>query len=363
MEKRTVLYLIPHLQNQGPVVQLLNLVSHLDRNTYSPFIITLYNERHNSLITAFQELNIPVHCLDTKKWQVMTQRRKLEKKIIEIDPDIIHSNSALTDGLCASIDTDKPIILTLHNYMYEDIIVQYGIIVGNYICNREKKAILKADTVITCSNTLKHKYEESIPRGYIAITNGIDIEKWNSDPENSCVVRARFGIPEDAFVFISTGALIERKNPKLIIESFYAASIDNSYLLIVGDGSLAEECKHDSSGNVIFTGRVGNVKDYLYASDAFISASRSEGLPYAVLEAECTGIKLALSDIPQHREALGDNADMAFFFPVDDKDELVRAIELVAKQGKSRLHYRADDFSAASMSQKYQMVYERVGQR
>ena len=43
-----------------------------------------------------------------------------------------------------------------------------------------------------------------------------------------------------------------------------------------------------------------DVGAYYHASDVFLSASRTEGMPYAVLEAAYCGLPLALSDIPPH---------------------------------------------------------------
>lgn len=54
--------------------------------------------------------------------------------------------------------------------------------------------------------------------------------------------------------------------------------------------------------SVVFHGFVDNVVPWLQASDLFVSASASEGMPLAVLEALSCGLPALLSDIPPHRE-------------------------------------------------------------
>jgi glycosyltransferase involved in cell wall biosynthesis len=60
---------------------------------------------------------------------------------------------------------------------------------------------------------------------------------------------------------------------------------------------------------VEFTGEVDrqSVYERMLASDIFISASRVEGLPLAVMEAMACGLPVVLSDIPPHREIVGDD--------------------------------------------------------
>lgn len=353
-----ILFLIPHLKNVGPVAQLYSLIKNLDFDRFSLFILTVFPERENSMIEQFRELGVEVICGSLKKWQINSQKRLVSKTIKRIAPDLVHSCSTITDSLCSSLNLGRPLIITLHNNIYEDVVVQYGKVIGGYLCKQEKKAILKADCVIPCSNTLKKQYEKLIPRKYVAIPNGIETEKWVNDTGlDKNGLREKLGLPLDKYIIISTGALIERKNPLVLIDAFKKAEVKDSVLLILGDGVLMEQCKEAANDSVIFTGRVSNVKEYLYASDLLISASSAEGLPYAILEAECTGIPMILSDIPQHREALGDDSEKVSFFPVGNKDEIVERIKVEFERGKDRESYNTEMITAQIMADKYMKEY------
>ena len=67
MNKRIkLMYLIPHLQNQGPVAQLLSLIRNIDQNQFAPYVVTVFPERDNSLIEQFRSLCTEVICGNAK---------------------------------------------------------------------------------------------------------------------------------------------------------------------------------------------------------------------------------------------------------------------------------------------------------
>ncbi|UUN30827.1 glycosyltransferase family 4 protein [Streptomyces sp. FIT100] len=71
----------------------------------------------------------------------------------------------------------------------------------------------------------------------------------------------------------------------------------------------------------------------LMSSQAFVSASRFEGMPISILEAMAAGLPLVLSDIPSHHETAG---DAGLYFDPDKPQELASVLESLAKDAPQR---------------------------
>ncbi len=148
------------------------------------------------------------------------------------------------------------------------------------------------------------------------------------EPENISKTREKYGIPSNAKVLVTAGVLNRGKNIEPLMQCLPNIEAKNVYVLIVGDGStvadigykvslqeLAEKLAVDKK--VIFTGWLEKEelwKIYL-ASDLFVSASLSEGMPNAMLEAlgaglPCMGSNIAgIKDILQYQELMFDAQD------------------------------------------------------
>ena len=123
------------------------------------------------------------------------------------------------------------------------------------------------------------------------VSNAIDIHQALP---NRLEVRQRFKLASTTFVFGSIGSLILRKSNHHILQALGRFKRDKPHadwkMVIVGAGpelqallqlATTENIQH----HIVFTGFKNNALDYLTAFDAFILASRSEGLPRVVLEA------------------------------------------------------------------------------
>jgi glycosyltransferase involved in cell wall biosynthesis len=120
---------------------------------------------------------------------------------------------------------------------------------------------------------------------------------------------------------------------------------------------------------VRFTGVIPREEVYreLLEGDLFISGSRWEGLPIAVLEAMALSRPVLLSDIPSHREI----AELGGAVPVlpHDLDAWVRALGEIAAlppaaraaQGAANRRLVASALSLERMHQAYTELYQRLG--
>lgn len=135
------------------------------------------------------------------------------------------------------------------------------------------------------------------------IHNAIDGAAYAPDATMRITMRNQMGIDANAFVLGNIGRMVAQKNQKFLLEIFAAlhGMTENTKLIVMGEGELHPELmKHANDlgidKDVIFTGSVPNVPDYLQAIDVFVLPSLFEGLPLSLIEAQAAGIPSLASD-------------------------------------------------------------------
>ena len=126
-------------------------------------------------------------------------------------------------------------------------------------------------------------------------------------------------------------------------------------MIVIGDGSKLSACKElaRNASNILFTGRINNVVDYLLLSDFYISNSKSEGMSMAVCEGIACGLMPILSSIPSHHD-VGDDINALFFDDIATV-KIPNSIEI----NKEELHnYILKNFSCISMCNAYEKEYK-----
>jgi len=202
---------------------------------------------------------------------------------------------------------------------------------------------------------------------FTPIPNGLDLSKFNKTTnERRLELRNKMKLPAHKKIFISVGDIAEGKNPNLIFDAFKTDD-NNKLIIFLGSGPQLTQLRKlsQNSTNIKFMGKVNNVKDFLQASDYFISASLSEGMPNAVLEAMGTGLPVILSDIPSHREIYEKNHNCGRLFKNNNLESLKKTILNIALGDYSKMSdasYKIVEnyFSASRMSLGYKSFYESI---
>jgi glycosyltransferase involved in cell wall biosynthesis/capsular polysaccharide biosynthesis protein len=173
---------------------------------------------------------------------------------------------------------------------------------------------------------------------------------------------------------VSVGRLIRIKDPVTLVESFAAAAGDDDGLVMVGEGPLREDIDDLTAdlqlGNrVHLTGLVPRDEVYRLnrSSDVFVTTSRGEGLPVAMLEAMACGLPVVASDIPPHREIASRVTGLPLV-PVGDREGFARALRRMLAMSdaeRERVGARlrqcvAEQFSVTAMNHRYGQLYAGV---
>ena len=107
------------------------------------------------------------------------------------------------------------------------------------------------------------------------------------------------------------------------------------------------------------------MSEYLKACDAYVSTSKSEGLPNSVMEAMATGLPVVLSDIEQHKEFFEVDDRIGYLYRQGDSADLIEKLRLIrggkaAEAGRVAYEVVRENFNAEKMSLQYQEVYKEI---
>lgn len=164
------------------------------------------------------------------------------------------------------------------------------------------------------------------------IRGGIDIERfacypsplWQQDEFVLCMV-ARFCQEKDhETVLRAIARLYQCQGTKYRV--VFAGGGDSRLM----DEQRALAVRLGIIDRVCFLGPQIDIAHTLYSSSCLVASSRSEGLGLAVLEAMACALPVIASDIPTHREMLG-NGQYGQLFCIGDAQDLADKIKLLAE--------------------------------
>jgi glycosyltransferase involved in cell wall biosynthesis len=141
-----------------------------------------------------------------------------------------------------------------------------------------------------------------------------------------------FGLQPGRYA-VSVGRLVPEKRADLLIRAF--RRVEGEYrLAIVGDSSFSDDFSRHlrdlaaDDPRVVFTGfAYGATLAALYQhAGVFVQPSALEGLPLTLLEAVSYDCPVLVSDIPPHREVVGQGSSRHRAVPVDSLESLTAAL-------------------------------------
>ena len=199
---------------------------------------------------------------------------------------IIHSHSA---GISKTLSKDERERVEKRHYeirrqLTNDTATDF------WACSREAAEWLFADKISQKKIEIFH--------------NTIDTKNYRYNPRKRSAMRRKLML-ENKQVIGFTGRLEKVKNVEFLIDVFVRVHSENgnTVLLLVGDGTLRRELERkcveaglELGKDVMFTGLVDNVSDYLQVMVVFALPSFFEGFSIVTLEAQCTGLKCVVSN-------------------------------------------------------------------
>ena len=268
-------------------------------------------------------------------------------------PDVFHINSSKMGGLgglAGRLTGVKKIIFTTHGWAFNED--------RNWL---SKLIIMK---LVWCTIQLSHKticVSEKTKR---------DVS-WMPFIKNKLVVIrngiSRFNLVERKDQTFTVGTIAELHKIKGldILLTAWSKFVRNhqAKLVIIGDGEERQNLQNMAqklgiSGSVVFKGFVDNARSFLSSFDIFCMPSRSEAMPYALLEAGFAGLPVIATSVGGIPEIIEPSINGALIEP-EDPEVLFSTMVLFAQDedlrrrlGKNLRETILKDFSSDKMVEK-----------
>ncbi len=364
--KLKICFIISSLANEGPTNVMYNIVKYINYNNFKVSIITLTPEKANTRIREFQKFPIDVFQLSlNNKKNLFSLYILLRKKVLKINPLIIHSHCPRSLYLMSFLPSKYKTLYTIHIYPGLQQKILYGSIKGKIIIFLNNFFTKRCSLPIACSESVSELFKSEKKIEILSIPNGSSLETWDYNQNEKNNLRNELRLNKDFIYFIFIGRLSKEKNLFNLIQAFANITNEKIRLIILGDGNMWEELYNIKPKNVIMLGFKTNVYDYLKASDYYISTSHVEGLANTLLESMTVGLPMILSDIPSHHEILKNfksDETVGIIIDQDNQKSIQNAILKIIgfdseKIRKSTHKVFLEKYTAKRMSKAYQDQY------
>ncbi|MBI3652547.1 MAG: glycosyltransferase family 4 protein [Acidobacteria bacterium] len=165
---------------------------------------------------------------------------------------------------------------------------------------------------------------------YVVDNDTIAAIAARADPQR---LRREWQIPESASVVVFCAKFIERKRPHDALRAFAQAEVANSYLVMVGDGPLADSLRDEAerlgiTERVRFLGIVkySHLPEVYAASNLLLFPSEHEPYGLPVNEAMICGLPAIVSDRIGAGFDLIENGKTGFIYPCGDLQALTAVL-------------------------------------
>ncbi len=314
-------------QISGVVTSIVTLREQLIKNGHEVYIITVSTPM-SELDSEKEENVVRIPSIPFRKWKELRIGRPfsftLEKKIRDLDLDIIHTQTEFSVGMLGrriAKSLKIPIIHTYHTMYVDYTHYVYSLNVGselvkNMVRNLTKTFINKCDAAIApTKKTQDALVSYGVTSPVYILPTGIDIkhfEHYASDSPEIIAVKEKYGIPDDVNVLLYLGRVSEEKSIDVIVKALpnIVKEEPNTILLIVGDGPNMNDVKalvkeKGLEDKVIFTGMVPYTDvPYFYSiGDVFVNASKTETQGLTIMEAMASSLPIVVfndTNIAEH---------------------------------------------------------------
>lgn len=311
------------LEKNGITTFILNNAKYLSQENYNVSILAPNNVNHE-LEKILEQNNIALFTLNNRKRKPLRYIKELAKIIKNNNFDVIHvngnSSTMVLELFAAKLAGCRCRIPHSHNTVTEHIFI-HGILYPLF-------NLLATDRMACSDAAGKWLYHN---KQFFVIKNGVDINNYIPTSEIRNKIRKKLDLKSSDILLGNIGYFNLQKNQKFLIPIM--KKLDKRFkLILIGDGLLREEVQslvkqNNLQSRIIFAGNVNNVNEYLSALDVFLMPSKFEGLPFALVEAQASGLPCIISNKISREVDLTGNVQ---FLSLDDSNKWINTIQMTA---------------------------------
>lgn len=205
------------------------------------------------------------------------------------------------------------------------------------------------------------------PKARFVIPNALPLEEI---ARTSVSTLTEYGVAPERKVVLYAGRFIPDKNIFNLLDALQqVVRYEPVAAVLCGDGPLLNNVRQRVRNNrledhIVLPGYLPDMWGMMKRADVFVSVSRREGRPNAVIEAMACGCPLVVSDIPAHREFLDDRS--ALLVDHNEPPAIAKGIiDFLVKREKARgmaktAKQKVSAWSIDRIAKAYETVYTSV---
>jgi glycosyltransferase involved in cell wall biosynthesis len=362
--KKIIVFTTDTIGRGGKERQLFILTKALLNKKFEVCIITKHIARENYL-SEYGLNKDRVQLYDGITW--IKKYQSFKRIIASIDIDILMSWDIQTSVFAL-------LLYKKHTFRFINASIQHGIrlfklnhLFRSLICRFSPFVIANSKAGLAAN-----KLKESKRR--LILYNGIENKfhnslTWRKVEEKRKQLITGYSLNPGP-VFITVANMIPFKDYLTVLKAFEKfKKLKSFYYFIIGDGPMREEIEfiikaYGLEENIILTGRINNVSDYLFIADIMIHSSRGEGICNAILEGMYAGLPIIATHVGGIPETVFPASSMLFPYKNDKAlyKCLIKAPEVFKDFDKNSEAYlkHLSKFSVETMVNRFEEIIKIV---
>ena len=328
----------------GTERQIVALAEGLAARGHAVRIVTFYGD--NPLGAGLAGRGVELVSLDKSgRWDLFGFIGRFLGQVRKWRPDAIYSFLPVSNIVALSAKLARPRLPVVWGVRTAFLDLSRHDWLTRHSYTLEARAAWLADTVIANSHAaLAYLKQRGFANRRIKVVlNGIDVDRFHSDPEARDRLRAEWGVGHGSKLVGTVARLDPEKGIELFLEAAarMIANDPSVVFIAVGGGSAAYRetlvalaGKRGLGGKIIWAGPRSDMPAVYAALDLLVLASPNEGTSNVVLEALACGLPVVATDVGDNKRAIGDCGQVV---PLGEAGALAEAIarqlDRVARDG------------------------------